>query len=200
MEKYEGKKDLSDETVSYMRKLKRASKILFYQKHRQPGVKGWELKKALGKDYVKIIRLLNEQLENLDLQVKIVYEGVEQPDKPAEEQLERARFYITLKEPIHTSDMIMSGWRIDDVSALVVAIAYIVSKQGKASRKEVEQILKEKFPKWRIDYNLNRFIGRGYLSQDENDILYLDWRARAEIDQKELVKLILGEETKSSRT
>jgi len=90
----------------------------------------------------------------------------------------------------------MSGWRVDDVSALVVAIAYIISKQGKSPRKEVEQILKEKFPKWRVEYNLNRFIGRGYLSQDENDILYLDWRARAEIDQKELVKLILGEETK----
>lgn len=197
MEEYEGKgKNLSEETASYVRRLKRASKILFYQRHRQPGVKGWELKRTLGRDYMKIIQLLNEQLANLDLQVKIVHDGSEQVDKPTEEQLERARFYITLKEPIPMSDMSMSGWRVDDVSALVVAIAYIISKQGKSPRKEVEQILKEKFPKWKVEYNLNRFIGRGYLSQDENDILYLDWRARAEIDQKELVKLILGEETK----
>lgn len=94
------------------------------------------------------------------------------------------------------SDLSASGWRVDDVAALVVAIVYIISKQGKASRREVEQILKEKFPVWRVELNLNRFIARGYINRDENDILYLDWRTRAEIDQKELVRLILGEETK----
>ena len=178
--------------------MKRAAKMLFYPRHRQPGVKGWELKKALGKDYIKVLRLLNEQIENLDLQVKIIYEGIEQPNEPTEEQLERARFYITLKEPLHTSEMIMSSWRVDDISALVVAVAYIISKQGKVPRKEVEQLLREKFPKWKVEHNINRFIGRGYLSQDKNGILYLDWRSRAEIDQKELVKLILGQETKTS--
>lgn len=176
--------------------MKRASKILLYQRHRQPGVKGWELKRTLGRDYMKIIQLLDEQLSNLDLQVKIVHEGEEQTDKPTEDQLERARFYITLKEPIAMSDLSASGWRVDDVAALVVAIVYIISKQGKASRREVEQILKEKFPVWRVELNLNRFIARGYINRDENDMLYLDWRTRAEIDQKELVRLILGEETK----
>ncbi|MFH0897274.1 MAG: hypothetical protein V1850_04420 [Candidatus Bathyarchaeota archaeon] len=189
---------MSDETASYIRKIKRAAKILFYQRHRQPGVKGWELKKALGRDYVKIIALLDNQLDSTGLQVKTVYESADQPSKPTEEQLERARFYITLKEPIHTSDMIMSSWRVDDVSALVVAVAYIISKQGKAPRKEVEQILREKLPNWKVVRNINRFIDRGYLNQDKNDVLYLDWRARAEIDQRELVKLILGKETKIS--
>ncbi|MDQ1280888.1 MAG: hypothetical protein QG670_2151 [Thermoproteota archaeon] len=177
-----------------MRKVKRASKILLYQRHRQPGIKGWELKRALGRDYMKIIQLLDEQLANLDLQVKIVYEEEEQLDKPTEDQLEKARFYVTIKEPIAMSDLSTSGWRVDDIAALVIAIAYIISKQGKSSRKEVEQILKEKFPKWKVEHNLSRFIARGYLSQDENDLLYLDWRTRAEIDQKELVRLILGEE------
>lgn len=204
MEKMEGKKNLNDETASYMSarasymsKIKRAAKLLFYQRHRKPGVKGWELKKALGKDYLKIIRLLNEQLENIDLQIKTVYEGIEHADNPTEDQLERARFYITLKDPLHISDMTMSGWRVDDVACLVVAIAFIISKQGKASRKEVEKILEEKFPKWRVGPKINRFIKQGYLGLSNNDVLYLDWRSRAEVEQRELVKLILGKETKT---
>ena len=89
----------------------------------------------------------------------------------------------------------LSGWRVDDVAALTVAIAYIISRQGKAPRNEVEEILREKFPKWRVDYNLNRFQRRGYLSQDDSGILYLNWRARAEVDQQTLLKLILAAKT-----
>lgn len=185
---------MSNNTAALIRKMRRASKILFYKRHRQPGVKGWELKRALGKDYIQTIDLLNRQLENVDLQVKVVYEMPEEQKKPTDEQLEKARFYVTLREPLQVSDMTMTGWRVDDVAALVVAVAYIISKQGRSPRKEVEQVLKEKFPKWRIDHSLNRFIRMGYLSQDDSDIIFLDWRARAEIDQRTLVKLILSEE------
>lgn len=185
---------MSDKTVGYRRKMKRAAKLLFYKRHRQPGVKGWELKRALGSDYLRIVNLLNRQLENLDLQVKVLYETPEPPKNPTEEQLEKARFYVTLRGPLYASDMIMAGWRIDEVAVLVVAVSYIISKQGKSPRKDVEQILREKFPKWRIDRSLNRFTALGYLSQDDSGVLYLDWRARAEIDQKTLLKLVLGEE------
>jgi hypothetical protein len=185
---------MSDDKASIVRKTKRAARILLYQRHRQPGVKGWELKKSLGQDYVKVVALLNGQLDNLGLQVKTVFDELDQPKAPTDEQLERARYYVTLKEPLHTTDVVMSSWRVDDISMLVVAVAYIISKQGKAPRKEIEQILREKFPRWKTVSNINRFIGRGYLSQDKDDILYLDWRTRAEIDQKELVKLILGKE------
>lgn len=184
---------MSEDTAAYMRRVKKAAKILLYKRHRQPGVKGWELKKSLGKNYLKIIDLLNRQLENLDLQVKIVYETGEETENQTEEQLSRARFYITLKEPLSTSDLILSGWRVDDVAALTISVAYIISKQGKAPRKEIEQILREKFPRWRVNYNLNRFLRSGYLSQDDDGVLYLNWRARAEIDQKTLIKLVLAE-------
>jgi hypothetical protein len=173
--------------------MKRAAKILFYKRHRQPGVKGWELKRALGKDFLKIIDLLNQQLDNLDLQVKIIHETSETRENPTEEELEKARFYITIKTPLSVSDMTMAGWRVDNIAVLIVAIAYITSKQGKTPRNEIEQFLNEKFPKWRIDHSLNRFIRMGYISQDDSGILYLDWRARAEIDQKNLLKLILSE-------
>ena len=65
---------MSDDTAAVMRRVKKAAKILFYKRHRQPGVKGWELRKTLGKNYLNIIELLNRQLENLDFKVKIVYE------------------------------------------------------------------------------------------------------------------------------
>ncbi|MFH0748854.1 MAG: hypothetical protein V1915_02895 [Candidatus Bathyarchaeota archaeon] len=185
---------MSEKTAEYVHKIKRAAQILFYKRHRQPGVKGWELKRALGAEYPKIVDLLNHQLNTIDLQVKIVYETPEQPKTPTGEQLERARFYVTLKEPLRISDMVLAGWRIDDVAILVVAVAYIISKQGQSQRSEVEAILREKFPKHRIDYSLNRFIRMGYLRPDDAGLLYLDWRARAEIDPQLLLKLILAEE------
>ena len=188
---------MSENTAEYMQKVKKATKILFYKRHRQPGVKGWELKRALGGHYLKIIDLLNQQLNNLDLQVKIVYETPDQVRDPTAEEFEKARYYVTLKGSLRLSDMVMAGWRIDDVAILVAAIAYIISKQGKSQRSEVESMLCEKFPKYRVDYCLNRFIRMAYLGQDDAGVLYLNWRARAEIDQKSLLRLIMGEELTS---
>ncbi|NIP66819.1 hypothetical protein GWN43_02090 [Candidatus Bathyarchaeota archaeon] len=46
--------------------------------------------------------------------------------------------------------------------------------------------------------NIERYIRYGYLDEDENKQLYLDWRTRAEIDRKALVNLLLGSETQNS--
>jgi hypothetical protein len=181
---------LSEKEIS--RKLKRASQLLFFQRHRKLGLRGWELKKALGKDFMSIIDLLNSELDKLNLQVKVVFEDVEVTEKPSEEQLDKARFFITIKNPLAVSDIIASGWRIDDIAALAATIALIISRQGKAPKSDVEQILREKFPKWKVDMNLDRFIRTGYLSKDDNDILYIGWRARAEIDQRMLMELLLA--------
>jgi len=183
---------LSEREAEISRKLKRASQLLFFQRHRKPGLRGWELKKALGKDFMSIIDVLNSELDKLNLQVKAVFEDVEVTDKPSEEQLDRARFFITIKNPLTVSDIIASGLRIDDIAALASTIALIISRQGKAPRSDVEQILREKFPKWRVDMNLDRFIRNGYLLEDENNVLYIGWRARAEIDQKVLIELLLA--------
>jgi len=59
----------------YANKIKRAVHVLFYRKHRKPGVKGWELRKALGSDYPKVLKVLNKHLKPFDLQVKKVFEG-----------------------------------------------------------------------------------------------------------------------------
>jgi len=187
-------KHVSEISPEYSKKLKKAVKTLFYQRHRMPGVKGWELRRSLGKDYLTVLELLNVQLEDLGLTVKIVFEGSENPDNPSAEAFESARYYVTITEPMSATELKMSGWRVDNVAALTVTVAYLISKQGKAPKKDVEKLLKQKFPQWKLDYNLVRFIRQGYLVDDDEGILYMGWRARAEIDKKSLLDLILTKE------
>ena len=181
----------------YTRKIKRATHLLFYRRHKKPGVKGWELRRKLGSDYPKVLKILGGHLEKLDLQVKTVFE--EKPaGEPTLEQLDKARFYITLRGGLAPKETKMMGWRIDDIAGLATAISYIIAKKGKAPREEVEELLRNKLPSWRVAINMNRYIRSGYLAEDENKQLYLDWRTRAEIDQKALVDLLLGTETETS--
>jgi hypothetical protein len=56
----------------------------------------------------------------------------------------------------------------------------------------VDDLLRSKLQGWRVEMNLNRYIRAGYLAEDEHNMLYLDWRTRAEVDQKELVNLLLS--------
>jgi uncharacterized protein YdcH (DUF465 family) len=189
-----GKTDMTRKAY-YARKIKRAAQLLFYKRHMKPGVRGWELKNKLGSDYPKILKVLDNHLEKLDLQIKTVFEGEEPKDKPTLEELNKARFFVTLRGGFPSNDAKMMGWRIDDIAGLATAISYIISKKGKASRDEVDDLLRSKLPGWRVEMNLNRYIRSGYLAEDENNMLYLDWRTRAEVDQKALVDLILGAET-----
>ncbi len=178
----------------YLRHLKRATHLLFYRRHRKPGVKGWELRKRLGADYPKVLGLLDSYLEKLDLQVKTVFEEEKPAEKPTLEQLDKARFFITLRGGLTPKETKMSGWRIDDIAGLAITIAYIISKKGKATKDEVEKLLRDKLPGWRVDLNIDRYIRAGYLAQDESRQLFLDWRTRAEVDEKALVDLLLSVE------
>jgi len=178
----------------YLRKLKRATHLLFYRRHRKPGVKGWELRKRLGSDYPKVLGLLDAYLEKLDLQVKIVFEGERPTGNATLEQLDRARFFITLRGGMTPKETKLSGWRIDDIAGLAITVALIISKKGKAARDDIEDALRDKLPGWRVDINLDRYIRAGYLAQDENRQMYLDWRTRAEVDEKALIDLLLAAE------
>ena len=189
MEKLEREK-LRKKTY-YATKLRRATHMLFFKHHRKPGVKGWELKKRLGPEYPKIIRLLDTNIEKLDLTVKTVFEEGSPPEKPNKEQLDRARFYITLRGDLKPKDAKMMGWRIDDIAGLTVIISTILSKRGRVSRKDVETLLKRKFPSWKVNSNIERYIRSGYIDQDEKGQLYLDWRTRAEVDEKTLIDSLL---------
>ena len=176
----------------YAQKIKKATQLLFYKRHMKPGVKGWELKNALGSDYPKILKILDDHLQKLSLQVKTVFEETVTPSgEPSLEELNKARFFVTIRDGFHTKDSRTMGWRIDDIAGLATAISYIISKRGKAPRNEVENLLRSKIPGWRVEINLKRYMKSGYLAEDEQNQLYLDWRTRAEVDQKELVDLLL---------
>lgn len=189
----------SKKKAYYASKIKRAVHLLFYRRHKKPGVKGWELRKALGSDYPKVLSILDDYLKALDLQVKTVFEEGEKPsENPTLEELDKARFYITLRGDLTPKEAKMVGWRIDDLAGLAISIAHIISNKGKAPRKEVEELLREKLPGWKVSLNIDRYIRYGYLAQDENEQLYLDWRTRAEVDQKALIELLIGAEKQPS--
>ncbi len=183
----------------YSSKMKRATHMLFYRRHQKPGVKGWELHRALGADYPKVLEVLNDYLKSLDLQVKTVFEEEKTPaGKPTLEELNRARFYVTLRGELTPKESKMIGWRIDDLAGLAIAISHIISKKGQAPRKDVEEILSEKLPGWKVGMNIDRYIRYGYLQQDENEQLYLDWRTRAEVDEKALIDMLLRSEVQKT--
>jgi hypothetical protein len=112
--------------------------------------------------------------------------------EPTRAQLADARFYVTMAGTVDQKTAKTIGWRIDDIAGLAVTVAFLISKRGKSLRVDVEKTLAEKLPGWRAKMNIDRYIEQGYLGVDEGGILYLDWRSRAEIDQKQLVDLVLG--------
>ena len=182
---------------AYAAKMKRATHMLFFRRHQKPGVKGWELRKTLGSDYPKVLDVLDDFLKPLDLQVKTVFEEEKAPEKPTLDEFYKARFYVTLRGDLQPKEAKMIGWRIDDLAGLAITISYIISKKGQAARKDVEKLLGDKIANWKIGLNLDRYIRYGYLMQDEKGQLFLDWRTRAEVDQKALIGMLLSAEKRT---
>ena len=179
---------------AYAAKVKRATHMLFYRRHQKPGVKGWELRKTLGSDYPKVLDVMEDFLKPLDLQVKTIFDEEKVPEKPTLDELDKARFYVTLRGDLQPKEAKMIGWRIDDLAGLAITISFIISKKGQAARRDVEELLGEKIAGWKIGLNIDRYIRYGYLQQDDNEQLYLDWRTRAEVDEKTLIDMLLTSE------
>ncbi len=173
---------MQEEVAELRHKLARAAQLLLFKHHMHPGAKRWELRRALGRNYEQVLRALDQELSKLGLKVKKVEGGDADSDL----------FVVTFKEHPPLNEFRTFGWRIDDMAMLTAVLAHLVVKGGKAPAKEVMQILEEKFPKWRVQAGIDRFIRRGYLSEDDKGVLYIGWRTRAEIDQQTLVGLLLG--------
>ena len=182
---------------AYSRKVKDAVHLLFFKHHRLPGVRGWELRQELGPEWLDVVDVLDSQLKPLDLKVTRVLDDPDLIAEPTRAQLADARFYITMAGTVDQKTAKTIGWRIDDIAGLAVTVAFLISKQGKSPRVDVEKTLAEKLPGWRAKMNVDRYIEQGYLGEDDRGTLYLDWRSRAEIDQKQLVDLVLSYGRKS---
>lgn len=176
-----------EDTAEVKRKVRRAAGLLLFKRHRKPGAKAWELKRVLGRNYIDMVRLLDEELQKVGLTVKKVSESRDQEE-------EKNRYYVVMKDPPRGSEIRTFGWRIDDLAILAAALMFILSRQGKAPLRDVERTLESKFLKWKVEYNIDRFIRMGYLSEDDKGMLYVGWRTRAEVDQKTLLNLLLGSE------
>ena len=172
------------ERALLQRKIRKALQVLILQRGRNPGVKGWEMKRNLGKDYKTILQVLSADLKALGLEVHEV-PGIEGTD-------DSTRYLLRFREPPTLSEAETAGFRIDDLAVLAASVALVNSKQGRIARKELETFLREKFPRWRIDYSLDRYIKKGYLDQDDKSLIRIGWRTRAEVDEKSLVTLILA--------
>ncbi|MCX8188307.1 MAG: hypothetical protein N3F64_01180 [Nitrososphaeria archaeon] len=178
-------------------KVRKALQLLLLPKVRAPGVKGWELKRTLGKDYKKVLEVLSSELERIGLTIKVVNESGEMVASVGEEELDNARYYIIFKEGISLREASTSGMSVDDMAALAIILSYLTTKHGKAPVKEVEKLLKEKLPKWKVEWNIRRFIRKGYLNR-EGEMLLLGWRSLVEVDLKSLLNLILATSVKES--
>ena len=180
----------SEETKSfYADKLKRATHLLLFRRGKMPGAKEWELKEKMGKNYKQVLDQLNQILGELDLEIKKISEPTTGDMAGESKALEpdEARYYVTLKGTLGLKEAKMIGWRIDNLAALGGAIAYLVAKQGKAPREDVEKVLAHKFGRWKAATLVDIFLRTGYLEEDDAGVMSLGWRTKSEVDLRALM-------------
>src|SRR5207253_8634745 len=102
------------------RKMRRAFQVLILQRGRNPGVKGWELKRYLGKDYKQILDVLSDELKGMGLELFQV-PGLEESE-------DSIRYLLRFRDPPTMSEAETAGFRIDDLAVLAASIAYINAK------------------------------------------------------------------------
>ncbi|RLG40796.1 MAG: hypothetical protein DRN78_05065 [Thermoproteota archaeon] len=166
--------------------IKRAARLLLFRSGMKPGIKGWELARSLGKDYLQVIRALDERLAELGLKVVAVSQDGEKISLSEGKDLKKATFLVVLRGPVSVQEARTSGWRIDDLAMLSVSLLYLLAKNGSASYREILDVLRSKFKGPRVEYVLDRMIRMGYLEQ-EDDRLKIGWRSKVEIDLNKLM-------------
>jgi len=189
---------VTKEQSYYPERVKRAAHMLFFKRGRVPGARSWELKTGLGKEYLKVLAQLDEAMKDLDLEVKKVESERLSDYKAGPDGEEEMRYFVRLKGTLTPKEARMTGWRIDNLAALAACMSLIVSKQGKSERKELEQIIGEKVGRWRALTLTDAFLRSGYLEEDEEGLMKIGWRTRAELDLESLMMLIAESKPKGA--
>jgi hypothetical protein len=173
----------------YSDKLKRAVHLLLFRRGKMPGAREWEFKEKVGKNYEQVLAQLNQLLSELDLEIKKVTEprSEEVTAEGSRASLEEARYFVALKGTLGVKEAKMIGWRIDNLAALGASVAYLVSKQGKAPREDLEKLLAQKFGRWKAITLVDIFLRTGYLEEDDAGTMSLGWRTRSEVDLRALM-------------
>ncbi|MDW8041640.1 MAG: hypothetical protein RMJ75_02390 [Nitrososphaerota archaeon] len=171
------------ELTKLERKVAIAAALMLTSGHRQPGVRGWELRRRLGKNYERVLEALNTRLKRVGLKIRSVQEeGSDDPD--------RTRYYVVVSEPLALNDLGTMGYSIDEVAILAVTLAFLFTNNDRAQYKQVVELLESKYPKWRVESVLERMVRRGYLVRTDDDNLVVGWRSRVEVDRQELLRAI----------
>jgi hypothetical protein len=171
----------------YSDKLKRAMHLLVFRRGKMPGAKEWELKEKLGRNFEQVLAQLNQLLSDLDLEIKKVKEQSMQDTLHTGSPIDENRYYIALKGTMGLKEAKMIGWRIDNLAALAASVAYLLSKQGKAPRDDLEKLLAIKFGRWKAVTLVDIFLRTGYLEEDDAGVMSPGWRTRSEVDLKALM-------------
>lgn len=169
-----------------MEKVRRAAHLILFKRGRKPGARDWELRRALGRDYPAAVARLRELLKDVDLDVKEVME-----EGPIGEAGGR-RYVAVLKGRMTPEEAKLIGWRIDNLAALAAALTFMLAREGRAPRGEVEEELRQRIGRWRAASLVDTFVRSGYLSEDDEGFLSLGWRTHAEVDLQELVAKLLA--------
>ncbi len=192
---------MKNEPTYYNEKVKRAAHMLFFKRGRIPGARSWELKTGLGKGYTKVLEQLDEGLKDLDLEVKKVEpQTLSDYKQRPEDGEEESRYFVRLKGTLAPKEARLCGWRIDNLAALAAALALVVSKQGKSERKELETVIGNKAGRWRALTLMDTFLRSGYLEEDEEGLVKLGWRTRAELDLPSLMMLLAESKAPSAES
>jgi len=168
----------------YSDKLKRAIHLLVFRRGKMPGAREWELKEKVGKNYEQVLEQLNQMLSELDLEVKKVTEPStgQMTEDGTPVPMDEARYYVALKGSLGLKEAKMIGWRIDNLAALSGAISYLVAKQGKAPRDDVEKVIAQKYGRWKAATLVDVFLRTGYLDEDDAGVMALGWRTKSEVN------------------
>lgn len=165
-------------------KVKRALQLIMFRRGRRPGARDWELRNRLGRDMDGVLRRVDEMLGDLDLKLKAVTEpGLAE---------EGVRYLAVLKGTMAPAEARLTGWRIDSLAALAASISFVLAKQGRVPREDLEDMVGEKLGRWRSETLVDAFVRNGYLFEDESGLLSLGWRTHAEVDVKDLIAKLLA--------
>ena len=186
----EAKPEAKPEETFYSEKLKRAAHMLFFRRGKIPGARSWELRTGLGKGYREVLSQLDESLKDLDLEVKKVEVDSLSDIGTRGDGDEDYRYFVRLKGSLTPKEARMTGWRIDNLAALAACLSTIVSKQGKCERKDLEDLVGHKAGRWRSLTLMDTFLRTGYLEEDDEGLMKLGWRTKAEMDLQSLMLLV----------
>lgn len=150
---------ISEEEKELQERAKRGLSYLLMQRHSQPGCKGWELKRILGKNYQRLLSLIEARADELGLRLVVV------PDEENEGDMARARYVLVSKYPV--KDREMGGWlRMEEAASLAIALTHLYTRGGSESKEAILAMIKEKLPAWRAEQVVSKLVRLGYLEED----------------------------------